>query len=34
MLHLAMKAFYTGEAAIPIFTCEHDMEIQGNDSVP
>ena len=24
MLHLAMKAF----------TCEHDMEIQGNDSVP
>ena len=34
MLHLAMKAFLSGEAAIPIFTCEHDMEIQGNDSVP
>ena len=28
------ESILSGEAAIPIFTCEHDMEIQGNDSVP
>ena len=34
MLHLAMKAFYPEKPPFPFFTCEHDMEIQGNDSVP
>lgn len=34
MLHLAMKAFLSGEAAISIPACKYHMEIQGNDSIP
>ena len=27
MLHLAMKAFLSGEAAISVFTCKYNLEI-------
>lgn len=33
MLHLAMKAFYPEKAAVPIFTCQYHLEVQGNDCI-
>ena len=34
MLHLAMKAFYPGEAAVPAAARRHHLEIPGDDRVP
>ena len=34
MLHLALKAFYPGQAAVPAAACRHDVEIPRDDRVP
>ena len=34
MLHLAMKAFYPGQAAVPVAACRHDLEVPRDDRVP
>ena len=34
MLHLAMKAFYPGQAAVPAAARRHDLEVPRDDRVP
>ena len=34
MLHLAMKAFYPGQAALSAAARRHDLEVPGNDRLP
>ena len=34
MLHLALKAFYPGQAAVPAAARRHDLEVPGDDRVP
>ncbi len=34
MLHLAMKAFYPGEAAVPAAPCRHHLEVPRDDRFP
>ena len=34
MLHLAMKAFYPAQAALPAAACRHDLEVPRDDRVP
>ena len=34
MLHLALKAFYPGEAALPAAARRHDLEVPGHDRLP
>ena len=34
MLHLAMKAFYPAQAAVPAAARRHDVEVPGDDRVP
>ena len=34
MLHLALKAFYPGQAAVPAAARRHDLEVPGDVRVP
>ncbi len=34
LLHLAMKAFYPGEAAVSVAACRHDVEVPRDDRLP
>ena len=34
MLHLALKAFYPGRAAVPAAACRHDLEVPRDDRLP
>ena len=34
LLHLAMKAFYPGQAAVSVPACRHDLEVPRDDRVP
>ena len=34
MLHLAMKAFYPAQTALPAAACRHDLEVPRDDRIP
>ena len=34
MLHLALKAFYPAQAAVPAAACRHDLEVPRDDRLP
>ena len=34
MLHLALKAFYPSQAAVPAAACRHDLEVSRDDRIP